>query len=77
MIECYHNKFSASGGQCSEPAVWMSAHLHNIIDGWTWCIQHAPHPDFRTMVRCELREMSMQEAKPPDAHTAYVVRGMR
>lgn len=43
--ECYSHKFF--GEQCREPAVFASAGLGNIVDGWTWCLKHAPHKDYR------------------------------
>jgi len=49
VTECYFHKF-AGGPQCQEPAVYASAHLGNIVDGWTWCIYHPPGKDFRVLI---------------------------
>jgi hypothetical protein len=48
--ECYHGKFLPGDQQCHEPAVYASAGLDNLADGWTWCLSHAPSKDYRRLL---------------------------
>lgn len=50
MAECYFRKFLADGTQCQEPAVYATAGLGNLADGWTWCLQHSPAKEFRRIL---------------------------
>lgn len=43
--KCYYDRFRDR--PCQQPAVWQSAHLGNMVDGWTWCAEHAPDPRYR------------------------------
>lgn len=47
--ECFYHKFSG-GQQCQNVAVFVSCGLHNIVDGWTWCLDHPPAKEFRALL---------------------------
>jgi hypothetical protein len=46
---CFHHRFLDD--PCPEPAVYVSCGLGNLVDGWTWCINHPPSKDFRRELR--------------------------
>lgn len=49
-VLCWGDRFHPQREPCSNKAVWKSVGLGNIVDGWTWCYQHAPSKDYRTPV---------------------------
>ena len=55
VAECYHNRFHPNlDGQhppCRELAVYRSNGLGNLVDEWTWCVQHPPHKNYRVVLR--------------------------
>ena len=50
---CYHNRWHPSSPPCQERAVWQTVGLGNAVDGWTWCLRHAPSKDYRAALAWE------------------------
>jgi hypothetical protein len=59
MAPCYANRYHPTKPACQNEAVWKSAGLNNLVDGWTWCAQHAPSRAFRERIA---------SATPPEDH---------
>ena len=47
MKICYQNRWHPTEPQCVRLAVFRSAHVGTMVDGWEWCAEHAPPPRYR------------------------------
>jgi hypothetical protein len=65
---CYFDRFREH--PCQKSAVWRSAHLGNMVDGWTWCAEHAPDPRYRVPVDYHGQPLSEASGAAPSAAKA-------
>ncbi len=50
---CYHNRWHPTEPRCPNEAVVQGAHLGNMTDGWLWCAEHMPPPEYREPIKRE------------------------